>query len=84
MSPTLSDGDLVLVDQRKIMPAGRRIYALVGADGDARIKRVERLPDMLILHSDNDSYPTELVPAAEAARYRILGEVVWRGHSLKE
>ncbi|MDO5622567.1 MAG: S24 family peptidase [Paracoccus sp. (in: a-proteobacteria)] len=84
MAPTLDDGDLVLIDKRRRSPRGRRIYALVGPDGDARVKRIEVLADTMILHSDNDAYPTELVPTADADRYTILGEVVWRGHSLRD
>lgn len=84
MAPTLHDGDLVLVDRRKTVPRGRRIYALIGADGEARIKRVERLPSALLLQSDNEHTPTELIPEAEADRVRILGEVVWWGHTVKE
>lgn len=84
MSPTLCDGDLVLVDRRKTTPTGRRIYALIGPDGEARIKRVERLPMGLLLQSDNDTTPSELIPAADANRVSILGEVVWWGHTVRE
>lgn len=84
MAPTLCDGDLVMVDRRKTMPVGRRIYALVGPDGEARVKRVERLPTALLLQSDNDDFPTELIPAQDANRIRILGEVVWWGHTVRE
>lgn len=83
MVPTLSDGDLVLVDQSRTVPRGRRIYALIGADGEARIKRVERLPDALLLQSDNDQFSTELIPAQDADRVTILGEVVWWGHTVR-
>lgn len=84
MQPTLWDGDLVMVDQRRTAPVNRRIYALVGPDGEARVKRLERLPDALLLHSDNGEFPTELVPPADANRIRILGEVVWWGHTVKD
>ncbi len=84
MAPTLSDGDLVLIDRRRQMPRDRRIYALIGPDGEARVKRVERLPDTLLLHSDNAGWPTELIPATDANRIRILGEVVWWGHTVRD
>lgn len=80
MTPTLADGDLVLIDRRRTLPAGRRIYALTGPDGDERIKRIERLPDALVLHSDNPAFPTEIIQPADAARIRILGEAIWWGH----
>lgn len=84
MAPTLCDGDLVMIDTRRRNPVGRKIYALVDADGQARVKRVERLPEALLLQSDNDDYPTELIPATDANRVRILGEVVWWSHTVRE
>lgn len=84
MLPTLHDGDLVLIDRRKTTPHGRRIFALIGPDGEARIKRVEKLPNMLLLHSENDTYPTEVIQATDAERVQILGEVVWWGHAVRE
>lgn len=84
MAPTLCNGDLVMVDRRKTVPVGRRIYALVGPDGEARVKRLEKLPEALLLRSDNEDFPTELIPAQDANRIRILGEVVWWGHTVRE
>lgn len=84
MNPTLSDGDLVLVDRRRQAPRDRRIYALIGPDGEARVKRLERLPGTLVLHSDNTDWSTELIPATDADRIRILGEVVWWGHTVRD
>lgn len=84
MAPTLCDGDLVLVDRRRKTPINRRIYALIGPDGEARIKRVERLSAGLLLQFDNDAYPSDLIPAVDAKRVEILGEVVWWGHTVRE
>lgn len=84
MAPTLCDGDLVMVDRRKVTPTGRKIYALIGPDGEARVKRIERLPTALVLHSDNDEFPTEIVAPADADRIRILGQVVWWGHTARD
>ncbi|WP_411836738.1 helix-turn-helix transcriptional regulator [Paracoccus sp. ME4] len=84
MAPTLCDGDLVMIDRRKVTPTGRKIYAMIGPDGEARVKRIERLPTALLLHSDNDGFPTELVAPADADRIRILGQVVWWGHTARE
>lgn len=84
MAPTLCDGDLVMIDRRKVTPTGRKIYALIGPDGEARVKRIERLPTALLLHSDNDGFPTELVAPSDADRIRILGQVVWWGHTARD
>lgn len=83
MAPTLCDGDLVLVDRRRQTPTGRRIYAMIGPDGDARIKRIEKLPAGLLLQSDNETVASELISTADASRVRILGEVVWWGHTVR-
>ena len=82
MAPTLCDGDLVMIDRNRIVPKGRKIYALIGPDGEARVKRIERLPRALLLHSDNENFPTELVSPDEAERVQILGQVVWWGHTV--
>lgn len=84
MAPTLCDGDLVMIDRRKVTPTGRKIYALIGPEGEARVKRIERLPAALLLHSDNDNVPTELVAPSDADRIRILGQVVWWGHTARD
>lgn len=84
MAPTLCDGDLVMIDRKKVTPTGRKIYAMIGPDGEARVKRIERLPTALLLHSDNDGFPTELVAPADADRIRILGQVVWWGHTARD
>ncbi len=84
MAPTLCDGDLVMIDRRRTSPVNRRIYALVGPGDEARVKRVERLPAALLLHSDNEDFPTEIIAPSDANRIRILGEVVWWGHTVRE
>lgn len=84
MAPTLCDGDLVMIDRRKTAPVNRRIYALIGPGDEARVKRVERLPAALLLHSDNEDFPTEIIAPSDANRIRILGEVVWWGHTVKD
>lgn len=89
MAPGIQSGDLVLIDTTKtIVPIRKRlkgskvapIFAFV-QDGEARVKRIER-PDaqLLVLMSDNPSYPTELVTDPLPESIRILGQVVWSGH----
>ncbi len=81
MSPTLHDGDLVMIDERRKQVRNRRVYALVDIDGSARVKRVELVPDQLIiLTSDNPAHPTETRSGPDMNRLRILGEVVWSAH----
>lgn len=40
MVPTLHDGDLVMIDERRTAIRDRHVYALVDTDGAARVKRV--------------------------------------------
>ncbi|SEQ58984.1 Peptidase S24-like [Loktanella sp. DSM 29012] len=81
MRPTLSDGDLVLVDERQITLRDRSVYAFVDVTGDARIKRLERLDDQLLIRSDNPDHAIEIRKPSEANLIRLIGKVVWSGHS---
>lgn len=94
MEPTLFEGDLVLIDTTKIEPQilkrdprDRRrspIYALADAGG-ARVKRIERPEqDQLMLLSDNTDYPPELLHGPDLKDMKIIGRVVWWGHTVKE
>lgn len=96
MAPTLSCGDMVLINQAQAEPSVRRrgakdrrrspIYALVEG-GEARIKRIER-PDeeTMILISDNPDYSPEIRTTAQRERLQttIIGKVVWWGHTVRE
>ena len=55
MEPELKDGDTVLLDQSKKEIIAGAIYA-VGVDDTILIKRVEKLPNTLVLQSDNTHY----------------------------
>jgi SOS-response transcriptional repressor LexA len=82
MSPTLHDGDLVMIDERRTTVRNRHVYAFVDIDGSARVKRVELVPDQLIiLTSDNAAHPTETRTGPDMNRLRILGEIVWSAHA---
>jgi len=82
MSPTLHDGDLVMIDERRTTVRNRHVYAFVDIDGSARVKRVELVPDqLLILTSDNPAHPTETRTGPDMNRLRVLGEIVWSAHA---
>lgn len=94
MSPTIKANDIVLIDTsksevrvRKRSKHDRRpseIYALRDENG-ARIKRIERPEtDLLILSSDNSSYPPEAIHSSGVADLGIIGRVVWWGHTNRE
>lgn len=96
MFPTLSSGDMVLIDTAHRSPAIRQrddkdkrrspIYAFIES-GEARIKRIER-PDqsVMLLLSDNPDYAPQLRSGAQilASKLSIIGKVVWAGHTIHD
>jgi phage repressor protein C with HTH and peptisase S24 domain len=91
MSPTIQDGDVVLIDRFSAEPPTKSreagdarpapIYALLD-DGAARIKRLAlATPGMLALLSDNPAVPPEFRPASSVS---IIGKVRWWGHTNRE
>ena len=81
MSPTLADGDLVLVDRRpQPQLSFAQLYALIDVDGQIRVKRIAPIDEGFILYSDNTEYGPEARMGEDAAALRIIGRVVWSGH----
>lgn len=94
MFPTLSPGDMVLLDTSKTAPPIRPrsstdkrrpgIWALVD-NGEARIKRVERPnTETMILLSDNPDHPPELLSGHQLAAVQVIGKVVWWAHKNRD
>lgn len=92
MSPTLTSGDMVLIDTSKTMVKSRAsrgkqrppIYAFV-EDGQARVKRIDRVDaGVYALVSDNPDVPLELKGDADLVSMHIIGKVVWWGHTAPE
>lgn len=88
MAPTLQHGDVVLIDSARADPPSKirgaedkrpaPIFALLD-DSRARIKRIELAsPGVLMLLSDNPAAPPEVRPASAV---KILGKVMWWGHT---
>lgn len=76
MSPTIDDGDLLLVDLRELRYRHDGVYAL-RSGGEIAIKRLQRRPDgKLIVRSDNPKYEPEIVTPESII---ILGRVIWAG-----
>ena len=79
MTPTLSDGEVMLIDGRLIEPQSGKVY-VIAVDGDLRVKRLFKRPAGWVLVSDNQDkarYPDE--PLASLGEIRVIGRVVWRG-----
>lgn len=76
MEPELKDGDMVLVDRSRTEVAAGVIYA-VGVDEAIMVKRIEKQPNALVLHSDNPRYMPVCLEGGAAAGVRIIGRVIW-------
>jgi phage repressor protein C with HTH and peptisase S24 domain len=74
MTPTIDEGDLVLVDLRDPRFRHDGIYVL-RAGGDLSIKRIQRRPDgKLIIRSDNTAYEPTVVAADSI---NVVGHAIW-------
>lgn len=76
MEPTLSTGDLALVDMSQTAPQDG-LAAIVYEDF-AQIKRLRfGLAGVDVISDNRDMYPPERLSRQDAERLRILGRVVW-------
>lgn len=86
MEPTISDGDVLLIDESQTTPTNGKIYALLRPDGDISIKRlVQNHTGGWIIRSDNQNktlYPDEPAQDTEIGHLQILGRIVWHGGAL--
>jgi phage repressor protein C with HTH and peptisase S24 domain len=82
MEPTLSDGDVVLLDMTTKSVLDGSIYALQ-LNGGLLVKRIQRkLDGSVVVKSDNPRYDQEEVSEDKADRLKIIGRVVWVGRRL--
>ncbi|TIH13244.1 helix-turn-helix transcriptional regulator [Marinifilum sp. JC120] len=76
MEPELKEGDIVLLDQSRQDILAGGIYA-VGVEDTVMVKRVEKRPGQVVLHSDNKDYDPIHLGGDELENVRVLGQVVW-------
>jgi phage repressor protein C with HTH and peptisase S24 domain len=82
MEPTISDGDLMLIDESVHRIVDQGIYVVV-YDGLVLVKRVQIQRDGgVVLKSDNPRYDPEAVPADEVTDIRVAGRVRWYGRTV--
>jgi phage repressor protein C with HTH and peptisase S24 domain len=80
MQPTLSDGDMILIDRSRSGVEDSGVYVLQ-LEGALMVKRVQRhLDGSLTVMSDNPKYALERV--APGTSLVVLGRVVWVGRRL--
>lgn len=79
MEPTISDGDVIMMDSGSTRVVDGNIYVIRYAD-ELKVKRLyQRYDGALIIRSDNsDKYPEETVPPTTGNQVDVLGRVVWR------
>ena len=82
MSPTICDGDLLLVDLRQKEPMDNRIF-VIRMNQQLYAKRLQYRPGQkLVVHSDNPHTPEFDMDSVEYDGLDIVGRVVWAGKDL--
>lgn len=82
MSGVLEDGDTILINHTKTEPIDGLFALRIGSD--VFVKRVQRMPNKLIIKSANPDYePFEIDFTKESDEsVAIIGQVVWLGRSI--
>jgi phage repressor protein C with HTH and peptisase S24 domain len=79
MTPTIRDGDTLLIDTTDRNFRNFGIYVME-INGQRLVKRVQRKHDgSLVLISDNQAYQPDAVDKQAAAEVVVIGRVVWSG-----
>jgi phage repressor protein C with HTH and peptisase S24 domain len=79
MTPTIRDGNMLLIDSTDQTFRNFGIYVLE-INGQRLVKRVQRKHDgSLVLISDNSAYQPDAVDKAAADEVAVVGRVVWAG-----
>lgn len=79
MTPTLREGDLVIVDTSARTIQGGAIFALRVEDGILLRRLERRLGGGIRALADNGRYPPQELQTEEAAGLDVVGEIVWSG-----
>lgn len=83
MEPTISDGDVLLIDRSSTLPRNGKVYAIQRPDGSHSIKRlIQSFSGEWIIRSDNPDktlYPDEPISADALQHIEIIGRSVWGG-----
>lgn len=81
MSPTLNNGDDIMVDNRAAAQAARDGIHVIRLDDMLMVKRLAQGPlGRLSVLSDNPNYPDW--PDVDGATVTVIGRVVWAGRRL--
>jgi transcriptional regulator with XRE-family HTH domain len=79
MSPTLNDGDIVLVDVRGTKVVDSALYVLEMEDSFL-VKRIQKkLDGSVVIKNENPLYEAEDIPSNKVPSLKVAGRVVWYG-----
>lgn len=81
MEPTLSNGDLILIDTTIGSVDDSGVYVL-RFDGKLKVKRLHSKADSVDILSDNPRYPTETLRGDLLQGLNVVGRVVWCGRRM--
>lgn len=76
MTPRIHDGDTLMIDTSQTVLRDGQIYALRIED-ELRVKRIYKRTASIIIKSDNEKYPEEVIPLDQAKELHVIGRVVW-------
>lgn len=82
MEPTLSEGDLILIDMSHRGVKDNAVYVLQ-LNGSLLVKRIQhKLDGSVVVKSDNAIYEPERVGAESVDTLNVIGRVVWCGRRM--
>ncbi len=83
MAPRIEKGDLVLLDLARTDIVNGQPCIFKDTDGETHLKRLHRLgKSTLALVAENPpTPPPELRTGPDAERIKLLGQIIWSGHS---
>lgn len=78
MEPTVNQGDLLLVDTSASTIASLDMH-VIDIGGELLVRRLERVLDGgIIIRTDNDRFPPQVISKNERDALKLVGRVVWR------
>ena len=74
MSPTIDEGDLVLVRKQDVVESGDLAIVIVN-DEEGRVKKIKKIPNGYLLMSFNDKYEPVVIVGESLESFYIVGKV---------
>ena len=82
MAPTLTHGDMILVDTREMDGLRPGIY-VINLEGRLLVKRLQpAMNGSVKVVSDNERYSSEVVEGDDLRQLQVVGQVVWQGRRI--